>query len=271
MLGCGVAAPSAAVTTDQAPAGDIVAIDALDRSARLRPSDAAHVAVLARVLDATPPVLVRVDGDRLRLLDGFMRVEAALALGRSSVRAEVVHGDEASVLERAVRANASHGLPLSARQRREVGRRLLELAPEWSDRRIASAVGVDPRSVGRWRSGRTGRSGEDTPHLSGGERVGKDGRRSRPAEALQVRRDAARRLLREEPRLSDREVGRRAGLSAAAVRRVRVQLAPAGQPSLRRGGVARRLLSPARGVVGKVVGGLAEVLRRLLRALVGGG
>ena len=87
------------------------------------------MAVLSEVLDDTPPVLVLVDGEDLRLLDGFMRVDAARSLGRAALPVEWVRGDEATAVERAVRANASHGLPLSRAQRREAGLRLLALAP----------------------------------------------------------------------------------------------------------------------------------------------
>src|SRR4051812_42632655 len=209
------------MTTNYLTAGDAVRIEALDLGARLRPTDPAHVRLLADILDETPPVLVLADGDRLRLLDGFMRVDAARALGRSTVRAQWAHGDEALVVERAVRANASHGLPLSRPQRREAGLRLLALAPGWSDRRIASACGGDPKTVGRWRRGGGARAGGEMPHLSTGERVGGDGRRYLAGEELEARRTAALQLLQGDPRLSDQEVGRRAGLSAAAVRRVR--------------------------------------------------
>jgi ParB-like chromosome segregation protein Spo0J len=256
----------AVMTTRHRTPGDTVALDALDLRARLRPVDAAHVAVLAEVLDDTPPVLVLVDGESLRLLDGFMRVDAARRLGRSTVRVEWVRGDEAAAVERAVRANASHGLPLSRRQRREPGLRLLALAPGWSDRRIASACGVDPKSVGRWRRDAAARSGGELPHLSSEERVGRDGRRYLVGEELAARREVARQLLRDDPALSDREVGRRSGLSAGAVGRVRVDVVPdsvgGSAESRRRSPMVRRLLRSLRVVVGRVALLFGRVLRR---------
>lgn len=212
------------MTKRDLPEGDTVEIDALDLGARLRPAEQAHVGVLAGILDDTPPVLVLVDGGDLRLLDGFMRVDAARALGRASVRVEWFRGNEAAAMERAVRANASHGLPLSRSQRRQAGLRLLALAPGWSDRRIASACGVDPKTVGRWRRDAAARSDAAMPHLSTEERLGRDGRRYLSAEELQVRRGVARQLLQGDSRLSDREVARRARLSAGAVRRVRAEV-----------------------------------------------
>jgi hypothetical protein len=202
-------------------AGDIVGLDALVLDAPLRPTDPAHVRQLAAVLDDTPPVLVLVDGHRLRLLDGLMRVEAARSLGRSTVRVERVSGEEAACWEWAIRTNSRHGLPLTPTQRRGAARRLLALAPDWSDRRIASACGVDPRSVGRWRKSEPGRAGGEMPHPRSMERVGRDGRRYPSAEELEARRGVARDLLRSEPGLADREIGRRAGLSCGAVRRLR--------------------------------------------------
>jgi Homeodomain-like domain len=238
----------ASMTTRHLPDGHTVEIDALNLGGRLRPANPAHVGALAEVLDDTPPVLVLIDADGLRLLDGFMRVDAARALGRSWVRVQWVHGDEAAAMEMAVRANASHGLPLSRPQRRQAGLRLLALAPGWSDRRIASACGVDPKTVGRWRRDAAARSGGEMPHLSTEDRVGADGRRYLSAEELEARRGVARRLLRDDSRLSDREVGRRAGLSAGAVRRVRADMVPrsAAAPARPREPVVMWLLRSAR-------------------------
>lgn len=234
---------------------------------RLRPSTQAHVGVLAAVLDEAPPVLVLVDGDDHRLLDGFMRVEAARALGRSTVRVEYVTGHAAEAWERAIRANATHGMPLSAKQRRAAAQRLLDLAPEWSDRRIASACGVDPRSVARWRKPPPGQAGAEMPQARSADRVGRDGRRYPSAEELDRRRAVARVELHERPQLSDREVGRRAGLSAAAVRRVRSDALSAGAKTRSEGprrvvATLRRLLRPPRRALRR----LAWLAARLLRA-----
>jgi len=148
MLTAVLPAPSLAMSTRE-PGTASVAISSLDVSGRLRTANAGHVRVLAEVLDRTPPVLVHSQGRRV--LDGFMRLDAARNLGRTHVLVKWVTGDEAIAWEQAIRTNSSHGLPFSARQRREAALRLLTLAPQWSDRRIAASAGVDPRSVGRWR------------------------------------------------------------------------------------------------------------------------
>ncbi len=172
--------------------------------------------------------------------------------------------DEAVAWEPAIRMNSSHGLPFSARQRREAALRLLCLAPGWSDRRIAAAAGVAPRSVGRWRKDAAQRAGEEMPHLSTEERVGQDGRRHLSGQELEARREVVRELLRGHAGLSDREVGRRAGLSAAAVRRLRNNPQPASKAA-RRQRVARTvagLLRSTRRTVRRVAGLLGRLLRR---------
>jgi len=214
-----------------------VAIDSLDVGGRLRPADASHVRILADVLDETPPVLVLLEGRRV--LDGFMRLDAARSLGRTEVAVQWLTGDEARAWEQAIRANASHGLPFTARQRREAALRLLDLAPNWSDRRIAAGAGVDPRSVGRWRKHLVRRAGEEMQHLRTEERVGRDGRRHVSSRDLEARRDVVRALLRGNAGLSDRETGRRAGLSAAAVRRLRTEPSRPAFAANRRPGAAR--------------------------------
>jgi hypothetical protein len=73
-----------------------------------------------------------------------------------------------------------------------------------------------------------------------------------------------RELLRNHAKLSDREVGRRARLSAAAVRRLRNEPQPASKAG-RRQGVARTvagLLQSARRAVHRVAGLLGRLLRR---------
>jgi hypothetical protein len=245
------------------PVTERVAIGSLDVGGRMRPADAGHVRILAYVLDETPPVLVLSEGRRV--LDGFMRLDAARSLGRTEVLVEWVTGDEADAWEQAIHTNSSHGLPFTARQRRAAAVRLLVLAPHWSDRRIAAAAGVDPRSVGRWRKTLLDRAGVEMPHLSTNQRVGRDGRRHLSTKDLEARREVARGLLRDQAALSDRDVGRRAGLSAAAVRRLRTEPPPqaAAPYRLRRPGrVLARLLRVPRSVVRRAAALLGWLLRR---------
>jgi hypothetical protein len=231
---------------------ETVAIDSLDMSGRLRPADAGHIRVLAAALGEMPPVLALRRGRRL--LDGFMRVDAARSLGETSVLVEWVDGDEADAWERAVSANARHGLPYSARQRREAALRLLTLAPQWSDRRVAAAVGADARSVGRWRAAEAARAGAEVPHLHSTERVGRDGRSYLSPAELEARRGVANVLLNERPELSDREVARRAGLAPATVARLRTDRRELGAPRPDR--------TPGASPVTHLLGALRTISRR---------
>ncbi len=61
------------------PVTEMVAINSLDVRGRLRQANTAHVQILTEVLDKTPPVLVLAEGRRV--LDGFMRLDAARRLG----------------------------------------------------------------------------------------------------------------------------------------------------------------------------------------------
>lgn len=250
------AMPTTQLLVEMAP------IYSLDTRERLRPASSAHVRTLTDVLDHTPPILVLADGRRV--LDGFMRLDAARELGRTEVRVQWVNGDEAAAWEQAIRTNASHGLPLTARQRRRAAERLLALAPQWSDRRIAAAVGVAPRSVGRWRNEIALRAGDDLPHLSTPDRVGRDGRRHLSSRELDARRDTVRHLLQRSPRLSDREIGRRAGVSPAAVHRLRAEQSPPALLRTPKPAVIRAVTGLARSA-GRAVRRLTTVLRRVLR------
>lgn len=80
------------------------------------PVDGGHVARLAEVFDACPPVTVQVD--TLRLIDGRHRLEAAILLGRSQLVARLVEAPDDQLFAARVRANAVHGLPLTREERR---------------------------------------------------------------------------------------------------------------------------------------------------------
>jgi hypothetical protein len=104
--------------------------------------------------DALPPVIVFLDdwGDYW-LADGFYRVKVAReAMGTGAphtIRAEVRKGTKRNAILCAVTANAKHGLPLTAAEKRGVVERLLQ-DPEWglwADRVIARHCGVSHEFV----------------------------------------------------------------------------------------------------------------------------
>jgi len=104
--------------------------------------------------DALPPVIVFLDdwGDYW-LADGHYRVRAALeamcAGAANTIRAEVRQGNKRDAMLCAITANAKHGLPLTAAEKRGVVERLLQ-DPEWglwADRVIARHCGVSHEFV----------------------------------------------------------------------------------------------------------------------------
>ena len=84
-----------------------VALDDLKLTLQLRPELAVQVRRLARVLDDLPPILVQ--RDNCVLVDGFMRVAAARACGRTRLPVTWTSGTGAELLEQAIIGNARHG------------------------------------------------------------------------------------------------------------------------------------------------------------------
>jgi hypothetical protein len=200
----------------------MVELDSLCLSVTLRPADDDHVRALTAVISRVPPILVH-RGTGL-VLDGQMRVLAARAAGLGALPVEWVD-DEVTGWLRAIASNSTHGLPLTNRQRAAAARRVLELHPEWSNRRIAESCGVDEATVRRARP-HLERPGAALPHL--------DARRSRDGSRHPVdsrgRREAAQRALAANPNLSNAEVARRVGLSPTTVAAVRRALSITAPP-----------------------------------------
>jgi ParB-like chromosome segregation protein Spo0J len=193
-----------------------VAIDRLrfGLSPRQLLCDEQHAAALAEVLDDVPPIVVH--GRTLRVIDGVHRVHAAKRAGRQTIRALIFEGDDAEAEIEAVRSNITHGKPLSLAERETAARRVLQLVPTWSDRRIAMVSGLSPKTVARLRE----RATEDL--VQSRARLGRDGR-LRPVDPAEVRRRVAD-ALRADPKASNRAIAKRAGASQATVRDVRDRL-----------------------------------------------
>ena len=216
-----------------------VHLDRLDDRLCLRSLDPAHVLVLIGVLDLCPPIVV--ERGSLLLLDGRHRAAAAATLGRDTIPVRWVDGDEAILLEAAVSANSQHGLPLTYAQRKAAAGRLLDLAPDWSNRRVARACGLSEATVRRMT-----RPGASTTQVD--TRTGSDGK-AYPTTGDAV--ETARALLASEPHSSDRAIARAAGLSPTTVGRLRRTARPA-KTLATKGRWLRRLLR------------VLAVLRRLL-------
>ncbi|WUH90960.1 ParB N-terminal domain-containing protein [Streptomyces sp. NBC_00433] len=172
----------------------------------------AHTRTLADIADL-PPILVH--RATMQVIDGMHRVRAALLNGRSVIKARLVDCDSATAFVLAVRANVTHGLPLSPQDRRTAAEFIIALHPNWSDRAVAAAAGLSDKTVSGLRSRPAAESSQPR------DRIGRDGR-VRPLNSAAKRRQAAV-LIAERPEAGLREIARATGLSPATVRDVRLR------------------------------------------------
>lgn len=104
-----------------------------------------------------PPVTVLPEEDGTYwLVDGHHRYEAAQEAQVVDIPAVVLSGvtDEGEILEKAVAANITHGLPMGVADRKHAARLFIALDPEkkkYSDRQIAALCGLSPTTVGHVR------------------------------------------------------------------------------------------------------------------------
>lgn len=245
-----------------------VPVDALrpGDSPRRGGPDRQHVRALADSEDPLPPIIV--NGATMRVIDGMHRLSAAKLRGHGTIDVRFVHCDAMSSFVLAVRANVTHGLPLSLTDRKAAAARILGYYPHWSDRAIAQASGLSANTVAQLRHSLT------EPREQLDARVGRDGRVP-PLDGAE-RRAAAARLMREEPGASLRDVARRVGISPETARRVRAQLS--GSTGLSSGSSSlsgptqpspsedARLVTRGRGAPYGVIG-QQDDLRRLLQSL----
>jgi hypothetical protein len=185
-------------------------------SPRLNSEDPEHVRLLAQAEVPLPPILVH--RATMRVIDGRHRLRAAEMLGHEAIDVRFVHGTEAELLIVAVKANASHGLPLTLADREAAAARIIGLLPRHSDRWVAEATGLAPGTVAVVR--RRSASGAAGPQSD--TRIGKDGR-ERPVDIAR-RRLAASEAIIQDPGASLRAVARLSGLSPGTVRDVRQRL-----------------------------------------------
>ncbi|RUU98603.1 hypothetical protein EOB36_23255 [Mesorhizobium sp. M6A.T.Cr.TU.017.01.1.1] len=143
-----------------------IALEAIivDASAQIRVggTDVAVVAEYAEAMEqgATfPPVVLFHDGGAEYFpADGFHRIAAAKKMGRSTIFADVRHGNHRDAILHAVGSNADHGLRRTQADKRNAVETLLH-DPEWSrlsDRKIAEAAKVDHKTVAKIRRELTG-------------------------------------------------------------------------------------------------------------------
>lgn len=173
--------------------------------------DAAHIRVLAESDAVLPPILVH--RATMRVIDGMHRVAAARLRGYDTIEVTFFDGSEAEAFVLAVKANVTHGLPLSRPDREAAAARIIASRPRWSDRAIAAATGLAATTVA------TIRRRTITDDQQADVRIGRDGR-VRPVDGAEGRRLASL-VIAARPDTSLREIARAAGISPATARDVR--------------------------------------------------
>ncbi|MBC2869378.1 ParB N-terminal domain-containing protein [Streptomyces mexicanus] len=179
-------------------------------------TDPAHVRLLVDAADSAelPPILVQMDG--CRVIDGLHRLEAARLMGADTIRARFLDCSNSEALVIAMKANGTHGLPLSRADRVAGAQRVLTSHPDWSDRAIAGITGLSAKTIASLRE----RSAIATP--LGGKRIGQDGRR-RPVDAGEGRRRAAE-YIAAHPDAPLRQVAKATDVSLGTVHDVSARL-----------------------------------------------
>jgi ParB-like chromosome segregation protein Spo0J len=183
-------------------------------SPRLDGQDERHARMLAALTGALPPIVVH--RGSMRVIDGAHRLRAAQLRGQREIEVRFFDGGEEEAFILAVGANVADGLPLPLADRTGAAHRILQFRPAWSNRRIASVVGLAANTVAAIRRRATGQSA-CLPI-----RVGADGK-ARPVDPNQGR-EAASRLIAQDPGASLREIARRSGISPGTVRDVRERM-----------------------------------------------
>jgi ParB-like nuclease domain len=193
-----------------------VRIDSLvfEGSPRLGGEDPEHIDLLAEAGNTLPPITVH--RPTMRVIDGVHRVRAAALKGMDEISARVLDCDETTAFVLAVKANVTHGLPLSQSDRAAAAARIIAYHPHWSDRAVAAATGLSDKTVSRIRA----RSTAEIPQSN--TRLGRDGR-LRPLDSGPRRQQAAA-MINDRPEIALREVARATGLSTATVRDVRQRI-----------------------------------------------
>lgn len=197
----------------------ICRLSALD-SPRTAGVDDEHVRMLAGVESALPPIIVH--SQSMRVIDGMHRLRAAVLRGQTEIDVQYFHGSDQDAFVLAVQSNITHGLPLTLRDRTAAAARILVSHPLWSDRVIASAVGLSHQTVREIRRCATGDN--DQLHT----RIGRDGR-ARPLNSANGR-GPAEKLIAENPTASFRQTTKAAGISPGTVRDVRDRMSQGKDP-----------------------------------------
>jgi ParB-like chromosome segregation protein Spo0J len=222
----------------------LVPLDALSAAEGPRRcgEDPDHVRLLLEAGTDLPPILVH--RSTMQVIDGMHRLRVAALRGRTHIAVRYYDGGSADAFVLAVRHNIRHGLPLSLTDRTAAATRITRTHPHWSDRAIARASGLSPKTVAAIRR----RSSGEIP-LSN-TRIGQDGR-TRPLDATEGRRRAGD-LIAAHPTMPLRQVAAKAGISLGTAHDVRERLRTGRSPAPTRAGTGAppdghipRALAPA--------------------------
>lgn len=180
-------------------------------SPRLKGENLQHIRLLVEAESPPPPILVH--KGTMRIIDGMHRLQAARLRQQDEIEVIFFEGTDEEAFIAAVKANNSHGLPLTLADREAAAARIIRSHPQRSDRWIGSIAGLAPGTVASIRS-RTGSGGREIT-----TRIGRDGR-SRPLSAATGRRLASA-AIAKRPDAPLREIARIAGISLGTARDVR--------------------------------------------------
>ena len=206
----------------------------LDDSPRQAGESDEHVRALAESEEVLPPIIVH--DQSMRVIDGIHRTRAAVMCGEKCIKAKLYQGTNADAFVLAVRMNRAHGLPLTHADRTAAAIRIIGSHPHWSDRMIATAVGLAGGTVGRLRRRSTAQVAQSAT------RVGKDGR-ARPIDK-KAGRLKVNELLAEKPTASIRTIAKEAGVSPSTVYNARQILRAGDNPALAPQSVQKSSMAP---------------------------
>ena len=192
----------------------------LEMSPRIGGQDLDHARALAFRFDDCPPILV--ERSTSTVIDGVHRVLAARMLGREAIAVHYFEGTHEEAFVEAVRANVTHGKPLTLTEREAAAKKLLEMHGDWSNRLVANVCALSDKTVGRIR-----KSSAEIPQFSA--RLGRDGRH-RPVDPRQVR-DRVAGALRVNPDANPETLAQSLSTSASTVRDVRMRLRRGERPN----------------------------------------
>ncbi|GAB3896750.1 ParB N-terminal domain-containing protein [Kibdelosporangium lantanae] len=250
---------------DQHYVEELVPIDSLlpANSPRLAGESIEHAQVLAASAADLPPIVVQ--RGTMRVIDGMHRLRAARMRGQNEILVRFYDGDDDEAFIVAVRTNVTHGLPLSQADRTAAAARIIEMRPQWADRRIAAVTGLAATTVGAIRR----RSTEASGRLNAGNRVGRDGK-VRPIDNAEGRIRAGE-LIAQRPDAPIRVIAEAAGIAPATALDVRKRLRDGrhpvpdrqrGEPAKRRKRVRPAAVDPPPAAVEPAVD-IESVLREL--------